>query len=207
MSYRICLLVCVLATGLFGQAPAPGADNASNCTVDTCQLSAVIAQVKAALDLYQNNLGSGPDALPPLSSAEFDFKTTTAESIGGTINLFIFKFGASHEKDAVTDVTFTYSVPPPPKPAALASKKAPPTLPEVLASTIQSAAKAVGTSGTLGKLKFSQLVVNLQFGVKWDVSGGISAPISFVTVGINADKNKNTVQSVKLTFSNPKPGS
>jgi hypothetical protein len=93
-------------------------------------------------------------------------------------------------------------VPPPPTGAALAGRQPPPTLTEELASTIQNGAKAVKQSPSgIGKLKFKQLAVTVQYGVKWDISVGLSAPISFVTVGINADKNKNTVQSVELTFS------
>jgi polyisoprenoid-binding protein YceI len=73
-------------------------------------------------------------------------------------------------------------------------------LTEELVKTIQSAAAAAKTAAALGKLKLTKIAVNIQFGVKWDVSGGINAPISLVTVGINGDKNKNTVQSVTLTF-------
>ena len=57
---------------------------------NTVDLNTVIKQVKAAVDEYQRNRGSGPDALPPLSLAEFDFRTTTGTVGGLTINLFIF---------------------------------------------------------------------------------------------------------------------
>lgn len=163
-------------------------------------LELVIAQVKAALDEYQKNRGAGADALPPLSSAEFDFKTTTGTTVGGTINFFIFKFGASHEIDYVHDVTYTYSLPKVQPPAGLRANKKPPELKEELARTIQSAAQAVKTSANLGKLNFSKLTVNLQYGVKWDINAGGSFQFTFVTVGISGDKNKNTVQSVRLTF-------
>src|ERR1700685_1086029 len=78
-------------------------------------LDLVIPRVKAALEQYQQSLGSGPDSLPPLSSAGFDFKTSTATTVVGSINFFIFKIGGSHEKDVCNDVTFKYSVPPPPQ--------------------------------------------------------------------------------------------
>ena len=166
---------------------------------DAGPLELIIPQVKAALDQYQKSLGSGPDALPPLSSAEFDFKTTTATTVGGTINFFIFKIGGSHEKDVCNDVTFKYSVPFPPK-GLTPHHVAPPTLTEALVSTIQGAAKSVKAAGTLGPLGFTQLTVTIQYGVKWDGNLGANVPISFVTVGLNGDKNKNTVQSVKLVF-------
>jgi hypothetical protein len=50
----------------------------------TADLSSVIASVKAALQCYQDNRGGGTDALPKLSSAIFDFKTTTG-TVGGAV--------------------------------------------------------------------------------------------------------------------------
>jgi hypothetical protein len=200
---KLLLLLVVWLAASSAWPQASGSQQKPACTPDQCALNLIIAQVKVALDQYQKSLGGGPDALPPLFSAEFDFKVTTGTTVGGSVNLFIFKFGASHERDVVNDVTYTYAVPPPQKVAGVASAGKPPTLTEALASAIQSAAAAVKTSGTVGNLQFKQLAVNLQYGVKWDVNGGITAPISFVTVGLNGDKNKNTIQSVKLTFNKP----
>jgi hypothetical protein len=171
-------------------------------TADTVPLDKVIDEVQKALGEYQDNLGSGAaDKLPPLSSAEFDFKTTTATTVGVTVNLFIFKFGTSHEKDTVNDVTYTYSVPPPKGHGAeLESNQPPKSFKDELLQTIQAAAKAVKGSATAGNLPFSKLTVNLQYGIKWDVNAGVNAPIQFVTLGVSGDKNKNTVQSVKLVF-------
>ncbi len=53
-------------------------DNVYPMPDDAVLLDRVIAEVKAALDEYQSNLGAGDHALPPLSSAEFDCKTVTA---------------------------------------------------------------------------------------------------------------------------------
>jgi hypothetical protein len=196
------LATCLLASHGFGQSqtPTPASvvpfDPANHAPLDQ-----VIAEVKKALKLYQDSIGRGPDSLPPLASAEFDFKVTTATVVGASISLFIFKIGGSHETDVVNDVTFTYSVPPPKKPSgALQATQKPKPLAEELASTIQSAAAAVKASPQLGSLNFSKLAVNIQYGVKWDGNIGANVPIQFVTIGISGDKNKNTVQSVKLTF-------
>ncbi len=188
------LLICLISLLALGQNSQPLAPQ------DAAPLNLVIAQVKAALAEYQQNLGGGADALPALSSAEFDFKATTATTEGLTVNLFIFKLGGSHETDVVNDVTYTYSVPKPPTTVPTKAKLKPPLLKDALAQTIQSAAAAIKTSGNLGKLSFSKLTVNLQYGVKWDGNIGANVPISFVTVGLSGDKNKNTVQSVKLVF-------
>jgi hypothetical protein len=200
MKNRVLLLLSLISLSAFGQTPTPATTPAQGSDADLVPLSAVVSQVKDALAEYQHNLGGGADALPPLASAEFDFKTTVATTVGGSINLFIFKIGASHEKDVVNDVTYTYSVPKPPTATGLLANKKPPSLKDELGRTIQSAAAAVKATGKVGNLPFSKLTVNLQYGVKWDVSGGVSAPIQFVTIGLSGDKNKNTVQSVKLVF-------
>jgi|SRR5208337_5010612 len=200
MTKWLLVLVCAVSLNGFAQTTTPATPPAvtSLSPKDAAPLDLIISQVKAALDLYQQNVGNSPDALPPLTSAEFDFKTTTAKVEGFTINLLIFKIGGSHEKDVVNDVTFTYAVPPPSK--GLLSRKKPPTLTEQLANTIQSAAASVKTCKQIGKLSFTKFTVNLQYSVKWDGNIGASVPISLVTLGPSADVNKNEVQSVKLVF-------
>ena len=183
--------LCASTSSKGANAPASG---------DMLPLADVIKEVTAALKEYQDNRGSGASfELPPLSSAEFDFKTTVQTTVGVSFQLLIFKFGTSHERDVVNDVTYTYSLEPP-KPSSLAAKKPPPSLKDQLAKTIQTAAAAVKTSSSAAGLPFSKLVVNVQYGVKWDIGADAKPVISLVTVDLNADVNKNTVQSVKLTF-------
>ena len=76
-----------------------------------------------------------------------DFKTA-ATTGGFTINLFIFKFGTSHEKDVVNDVSYTYSLPTPTKSPACRDASSCRKLQDELAQTIQEAAKAVKASST-----------------------------------------------------------
>ena len=202
------LLNLAWTTGAYSETPAstptadasqPAAEDGekSGPPADGALLSAVITQVQAALDQYQRTRGSGSDALPALTSAELDFKVTTTTSVGGTINLIIFKIGASREDAVVSDVTMTYSLPTPPKGD---EKAAPSVLTQQLVGAIRGAAAAAKKAPNLGGTKFSKLAVNLQFGVKWDGNAGANVPISIVTVGINGDKNRNAIQSVKLVF-------
>jgi hypothetical protein len=167
---------------------------------DQAPLGAVMREVENALDLYQNNRGTGAATLPPLASAEFDFKATTSISEGVTVNFFIFKFGGSHQTDVTNDVVYTYALPKPQTPrSGLSANKKPPLLKNQLAQTIQGAAEAVKTAASFQNLPFSKLAVTIQYGVTWDGNFGISVP-TFVTIGLNADAKKNSIQSVKLVF-------
>jgi hypothetical protein len=154
-------------------------------------------EVKKAVDQYQESLGGGAAALPPLQSAEFDFKVVTEKTASGSISFFIFSFGGSTSDNTVNDVAYTYELP---KPGAKALSEEPPILTETLARTIQEAARAVKESGTLGDLKFTKLVVDIQFGVKWTVDAAGNFTYQFVTLKLGGQKSQNTVQSVKLTF-------
>jgi hypothetical protein len=197
------LIFSFTASAVFGQATKPNASTKSKKTLETVvPLDKVIVEVQKALDKYQDNRGKGDFELPPLSSAEFDFKATTTTVEGVSINLFIFKFGGSHQTDVVNDVTYTYSLTPPPPPPAveLQSSAPPPMLSDKLAQMIQDAAKAVKGNGTVASLPFKKLTVNVQFGVTWDGKAEGDIPIYFVTIDLSGEAKKNSIQSVKLVF-------
>jgi len=167
---------------------------------DLIPLDAVIQQVTSALARYQASLGTGANALPPLKSAVFDFKTTVERSSGFSINLLIFTIGGSKQSDVVNEVTFSYAVP---RAAAAASGKRgePASVEDELLATIQGAARAVASgAGAVGSAPLSQLAITLQYGVKRGVDAGGRAQISLVTVGLKGDKDVNAVQSLKLVF-------
>jgi hypothetical protein len=203
MHKNLVFLLFFLSTPLFGQKtppPAPSQDAAEN----TIPLARVVKQVTSAIEEYQSIREEGSDALPPLSSAEFDFKTITKKTEGLSLQILIFKIGGSHEKDVTSDLTFTY------KPAANAAAPDiikghdhhPPVvdLKDELLRTLLSAAEVIKDAGPVASLPINQLVVNLNFGVTWDGNGGVQAPISIVTIGLTGDYNKNSIQSVRLTF-------
>ena len=176
--------------------PFPGSAQADDTSL--VALDSVIMQVQRALDRYQYSLGEGANALPPLKSAVFDFKTTVSRSSGFSINLLIFTLGSTKQSDVVNEVEFTYAVP---KPMKGATYRGTTSLEDQLYETIVGAAKAVASgAGGVGNLAISQFTVNVQYGVKRDTSGGAKGRISIVTVGLSADKGDNSVQSLKLTF-------
>ena len=195
------LLFAMLLLGALPAAadtcPAPGMTGQK----DAVPLCAVVSKVTSALTRYQSSLGSGTNALPPLSKAEFDFKTAAVTTVGAKISLFVFTIGGSHEKDVTNDITFTYALPKP-KPSVVAPRTTV-TLEDQLYSTIRGAAEQVQMAQKVGNVPFTSLEINLQFCVKWDGNAGVNAPISLITVGLNGDKSRNTTQSVKLTFSRP----
>ena len=192
------MLLLVAVPAMADTCPAPGAGGQK----DAVPLCAVVTQVTSALARYQSSLGSGASALPPLSKAEFDFKTAAVTTTGAKISLFVFTIGGSHERDVTNDVTFTYALPKP-KPGALAPHIIPVTLEDQLYATIRGAAEQVQMAKKIGDVPFSGLEITVQFCVKWDGNAGVNAPISLVTVGLNGDKNRSTTQSVKLTFARP----
>jgi len=177
---------------------ACGRGRISNVTpLNGVRLDSVIKQVEEAVNQYQSS--SEPHSLPPLQSAEFSFKAVTSTIKGGTINVLIFKFGGSHEKDLTHEVTFTYAVR---KPSELVRGQtpAPTKFKDDLVKTIQSAAEAVKKSETAMGLPFEKLTVNLEYGVKWEGNVEVNPVLSLVTVGVSGDKSKNTVQSIQLVF-------
>ena len=194
------LFIILLLCGIPAAAQScPGAGTTGQ--KDAVPLCAVVMQVTSALQRYQASLGGGSSALPPLSRAEFDFKTAAITTVGAKISLFVFTIGGSHEKDVTNDVTFIYAVPKP-KPAA-AAPRTPPSLEDQLYATISGAAEQIQMAQRIGNVPFNSLAVTVQFCVKWDANAGANAPISLITVGLNGDKSRNTTQSVKLVFGQP----
>jgi hypothetical protein len=179
--------------------PPTSAVGAPNGTAD---LNSVITSVTAALLCYEASRGSGPDALPHLQQAKFDFKTTTAKVGGFTVSFFIFKLGASKESDTTNQLSFTYSLPKPPGTGhALKIAKPPQPLADALVADMQGAAAAIKTRAKIDNLTFKELTITLQYGIQFDGNIGINVPIQLVTIGANYDSKRNDVQTVTLTFS------
>jgi len=171
----------------------------------TADLNSVIGSIEAALKCYQDNVGSGPDALPKLQKAEIDFKTTTGKIGGVSVNFFIFAIKASKENDTTNDITFTYSLKNAGEGHALSRKIPPQPLADAIAGDLQAAAAAVKEATRLGNLNFDQLKVVLTFGIVLDGSATVNAPVHLVTLGAGGEYKKNEAQTVTLTFAPPEP--
>lgn len=169
-------------------------------------LSRVVCEVEQALDAYQQSNDVDKGVLPKLATADFDFKTVVDTKGGLTINLFIFKFGTTVEKQDTNEVDFQY-VPKSLLKTAFEGGRTK-SLQQELIDTIRSAAEAIveqtkDPTPAKDPLVFKQLSVTISYGVTWDINGGINAPISLVTLGASIDHSKNNVQQVKVVFSPP----
>lgn len=173
---------------------------------NTADLPSVIQTVEQALKCYQAMTGGTnpdqPKGLPKLTSAAMDFRTTTAKTVGFSISFFIFKIGASKEKDATDDISFTYSVPKTvalPKTAAVV-KPAPTDLFSELVKDVQAAANSAKSQSTALGMPLSKVQITIAYGIKFDGNVSINAPVQLVTIGGNGDYNKNNTQTITLTF-------
>jgi hypothetical protein len=171
-------------------------------------LPEVIAQVQKAIQCYQEDRPSGLDSLPDLESAELDFKVVNDLKLGGTLSVLVFKIGVTALDETTDDITYKYALTPP-KPADRGPFSASTSSPvlifeDELANTIVQAAEAIKNNEKLDKLCFQQLTVTLQYAVQLGGSLGSTFPIQLVTVGLSAERDHNTLQSVKLVFHDTK---
>jgi hypothetical protein len=179
-------------------------------------LALVICEVEQALDDYQGvvtqPLKPETDDLPKLATADFDFKTVADDKLTGGIGFYIFKLGASRDKQSTNDMDFTYEPKSRHKPQTVEGFEKVEPFQKKLVDTIKAAAKAIkdqqGIPSTVkDPLVLKQLTVTVGYGVTWDVNGGVTVPIDIVTLTGTYDHSKNTVQTVKLTFADPTPDS
>jgi hypothetical protein len=174
---------------------------------DTVQLSGIVEAVELVVDAYNTRpetQGANP-TLPPLKTADFDFKTVVDLKGGVSVNFLIFKFGATHEKAVTNDVTFTYA--PQPVKGLHADLVQGQNLKDELTKAIDGAVNQIKgeQSDDKSPLKFQlkTLAVTLAFAVTGDYSGGLTIPIHMVTLGGTGDISNSSTQTVKLTFSFP----
>lgn len=174
----------------------------------TADLPSVVKTVEQALECYQAVAQTTdemqPKGLPTLSSAVMDFKATTGKTVGFTFSVFVFKIGASREKDVTDDLTFTYAVPkvilPHDAQGFVKVKPKPPALYEELVKEVQAAAAAAQAQSIALGMPLSKVTVLVSYGIKFDGNVSINVPVQLVTIGGNGDYNKNNTQTITLTF-------
>jgi hypothetical protein len=173
----------------------------------TADLPSVVKTVEQALKCYQllsqEKDPMQPKGLPKLSRAEMDFKTTSGATTGLSFSIFVFKVGASREKDVTNEVKFTYSVPKPAVQAGIAPhivKPQPAPLYAELVKEVEAAAHAAQSQSTALGMPLSMVTITVAYGIKFDGNIAINVPVELVTIGGNGDYNKNNTQTITLTF-------
>jgi hypothetical protein len=149
-------------------------------------LSQVVAATKFALNDYQTYALSYEGAkgkIPPLATADFDFKTVVDNKGGVSINLFVFTLGATHDKQQTSDLDFQYlpQVQPPADVFAYDGGNAPQTLYQQIIDTLKESAKEIQKASErpqTDSLNFRQLTLALSFGVTTDIQGRCKNPLS-----------------------------
>jgi hypothetical protein len=182
-----------------GYTPPAGA------STKAADIKLVVYAVQQALLCYQQYGTADGEHLPPLQTATFDFKTSTSLSGGPSVSFFILTLGAGVEKDTVRDFSLSYTVPP--KPATSPHTITGPDFVNDLATLIRDAAAAASSQKSAFNLPLNSVTVSVQFGIQVSENVGITFPISFVTAGAKLAHNKNTADSVTLTFKEVPAGS
>jgi hypothetical protein len=176
----------------------------------TVKLSDVIAATESALNDYQSYAESPQgikDGIPPLATADFDFKTVVDLKGGPSVKLFIFTLGATWDKQTTNDLDFQYSphVESKSETFAFNGTEAPKTLYQSIIDTLTASAKEIQKAQDAqatepNKLDLCQLTLALSFGVTTDIQGSAEVPFQIVTVSASLDRSKQNVQQVKLAF-------
>ncbi|MGH9512514.1 MAG: trypco2 family protein [Terriglobales bacterium] len=181
---------------------APKTSQKNNKKPETSTTIPLVSVVKA-VEMVVNAYNSRPDtqgekpALPPLATADFDFKTVAETKGGPSVNFLIFKAGYTHDKQKTNEVDFQYT-----PHAVHALDQA--TLSDELSKAIEAAAKQIKgeaeNGDSPGSLELKQFTVTLGFSIAKDYNGGLSIPIHLVTLGGSLDYTSSSVQQVKLAF-------
>lgn len=199
----------LIITTLLGTATLWGQDRQFAEKTNTVPLEQVIVVTEMALNDYQAQAEAShgtANELPPLATADFDFKTVVDLKGGGGINLFVFTLGATKDKQTTTDLDFQYVPHPVAEIGASAFGKDTKTLYQAIVDTLTEASKEIAKANedtaAPGKpsLDLCQLSITLSFGVTTDIQGGVKVPFQLITVSASLDRSKNNVQQVKLVF-------
>ena len=206
---RFAAFFLAVASAVSIQSPLYSQNQKFTEKAETVPLDQVIAVTEMALNDYQARAEASkgkPGELPPLQSADFDFKTVVDTKGTGGINLYVFTLGATKDKQATTDLDFQYAPHPAEKIEIQGFGKETKTLYQAIIDTLTESSKAIAkaseTTSPPGQpsLDFCQLSITLSFGVTTDVQGGLKVPFQLITISATLDRSKNNVQQVKLVF-------
>lgn len=188
--------VIAILVGLLAVACASQPSVAENAEKNIVPMDLVVRQVQQALADAQTTLDD--ESLPPLKSVVLSLQTVLDTSQGGSIKLFIFSFGASHDQTKTQQVDITL-VPPKAGNASLVSER---SLTQALEQAIVNAAKGVKDAGANPKvpLQLSALKVKIGFTVKNGGNGEAVPQILPITLDLKGNVSQTDVQTIEITY-------
>jgi hypothetical protein len=186
-----------MVTVLLSSCATPFGGHTAATPENSVELDKAVYEVEDAIRYYQTYLRSQTRGLPRLSKVEFEFQTTSAVGGGLSASVYVFTLGASAQRAVTHDVTYTY-----PRLPSTGEKhdKTPPYLFNELTDTIKTTVDAANAAKNFGTQPYNSLQVRVQYAFSKSLKGGANFPVEMVTLGINAQADKNSIQSVTLTF-------
>lgn len=159
-------------------------------------ITQVIDEVKRAVAFSTTSIGC---QIPPLKQVELTFQGVHNQEVNGKIDLYIFSFGKSIEKEKTQKLHLVLKQPI--DGTAPASQQTP-SLSKELASMIKSAAEGVCKSRVdFVDLYLDKLVVELSFVVKDNSTGGAKFELIPVNLSLGGSLSDKAVHTVKIEFS------
>ena len=157
-------------------------------------LSDVVNEMKRSLQEAEN--ATPPDFQLQLSSVTVELKTVVSTKYGGGLNLWIFSFGASQEKETASSVKIILGAPKKTgDTSAMGMEKFD------LARAIVEAKKAyIAASNIDPALSNHELTVDISFLVKKSIEGGIKVELIPIGIDIGGKYLKSHEHKLTLIF-------
>jgi len=186
-----------MVTVLLSSCATPFGGHTAATPENSVKLDTAVYEVEHANQYYQTYLRPQTCGLPRLSKVEFEFQTTSDVAGGLNVGVYVFTLGVSAQRAVTHDVTYTYP--------RLPSKgerhnKMPPDQYDKLIDTIKTTVEAANAAKKFATQPYDSLRVKVQYAFTKSVKGGGTIPVDMATLGINAQADKNSIQSVTLTF-------
>jgi len=167
--------------------------------------------LKVLATLVENavNACKAAEGVPPLDSAEFDFKVETSGKTSADVEAWVVTAGVSTESKRTTDIVVTYKVPEKPKIKSIemmglaglsdTDNEKLKQLQQQITDTVINNAQAAKAVPAINEAKFESLTVSLECQVTWTGEVGVKIPWKIV-FSPKIEGSRATTQSIKLVF-------
>jgi hypothetical protein len=160
-------------------------------------LSEVVNEMKRSLQEAENATPSSFKL--KLSSVTVELKTTVSTKFGGGLNLWIFSFGASEEKETASSVKIILGAPAKTRDtSALGLEKF-----DLTRAIVEAKRAYIAASDIDPTLSKHELTVDISFLVKRSVEGGVKIELIPIGIDIGGKYSKSHEHKLTLVFKNP----